>query len=138
MGITWTEDLATGSFQIDMQHKELFRIINELLDACKKGQARQEIKKVIDFLSQYVEEHFATEELFMSKYDYPHIISHKKQHDEFKKNVAEFKDRFYKEGITLSLTISLTHTLVEWLTKHIRITDKELGTFLKEKLSQES
>ncbi|GAB4433761.1 MAG: hypothetical protein OHK0040_04480 [bacterium] len=130
MTIEWTEDLATGSFQIDMQHKQLFNIINEFLDACKKGQAKHEIVKVVEFMSRYVEEHFSTEEGFMEKYSYPHIAVHKKQHAEFKKNFTDFRDRIYSEGITLSITISLTHALVDWLTKHIRVTDRELAKFL--------
>lgn len=138
MPIEWSDDLVTGSFQIDTQHKQLFKIINDLLDACKKGQAKQEILKVVEFLSQYVQEHFSTEENFMEKYEYVHIAAHKKQHLEFKKSFTDFRDRVYNEGITLSLTISLTHTLVDWLTKHIRVTDKELAKFLLEKMEQKS
>jgi len=131
MGIEWSEDLATGSFQIDTQHKQLFKIINELLDACKKGQAKQEVIKVVNFLERYVDEHFSTEEKFMEKHNYPHIAAHKRQHTEFKKSVNDFKNKLNNEGITLSFTVSLTHSLVEWLSKHIRVVDKELGMFLK-------
>lgn len=131
MPIEWTEDLATNSFLIDSQHKQLFKIINELLDACKKGQAKTEVVKVVDFLERYVNEHFATEESFMEQHNYPHIAAHKRQHEEFKKSFKNFKDRLNNEGITLSFAISLTHSLVEWLTKHIRVVDKELGEFLK-------
>jgi len=37
MAIEWTNDLATGVSEIDYQHKELFRRINSLLDACREG-----------------------------------------------------------------------------------------------------
>lgn len=133
MTIEWTEDLVTGSVQIDMQHKQLFKIINELLDACKKGQAKKEVMKVVEFLSNYVQEHFSTEEKIMEENNYPHIERHKKQHSEFRKKIVDYRERMYSEGITLSITISITHALVEWLTKHIRATDRELAKFLTEK-----
>lgn len=131
MSIEWSDDLSTNYVLIDSQHKQLFKIINELLDACKKGQAKTEVIKVVDFLEKYVNEHFSTEESFMEQHNYPHIAAHKKLHEEFKENFKNYKNRLSNEGVTLSFSISLTHTLVEWLTKHIRVIDKELGQFLK-------
>ncbi len=131
MSLEWSDDLSTNYVLIDSQHKQLFKIINELLDACKKGQAKAEVIKVVNFLENYVNEHFSTEEAFMEQHNYPHIAAHKRQHEEFKKNLKNFKNRLSTEGVTLSFSISLTHTLVEWLTKHIRVIDKELGQFLK-------
>ncbi len=132
MSINWTEDLATNVFQIDMQHKQLFNTINDLLEACKKGQAKSEMLKVIDFLEKYVNEHFASEESYMEKYSYPHLAAHKREHANFIKDFNKFKREFNTEGITLSMIVSLTHTLVQWLTNHIRKTDKLMASFLKE------
>jgi len=35
MALEWTDDLATGSEVIDYQHKELFKRINFLMEACR-------------------------------------------------------------------------------------------------------
>lgn len=131
MPILWTEDLATNVFAIDTQHKELFNIINDLLDAAKRGEAKNKIMKVVDFLEDYVREHFSMEETLMTEKAYPHIAAHKKQHEEFKKSVSDFKSKVMEEGVTLSITISITHVLVEWLTKHIRQVDKEMAKHLR-------
>ncbi len=36
MAIEWTMGLSTGVDEIDDQHKELFKRINRLLDACNQ------------------------------------------------------------------------------------------------------
>ena len=51
MSIVWTDDLATGVDAIDIQHKELFKRIDNLLDSCRLGKGRDELKNVIQFLS---------------------------------------------------------------------------------------
>lgn len=35
-----TKDLETGNSIIDGEHRELFRAVNSLMDACGKGQGR--------------------------------------------------------------------------------------------------
>lgn len=130
MSIKWTEDLATGSFLIDTQHKKLFQTINQLLTACKDGKAKEEVQNVFVFLENYINEHFSTEEEFMTRFSYPHIAYHKKLHNDFKKSFEKYKEKARLEGVTLSLTVSLTQALVVWLTKHIRGNDKELAAFL--------
>lgn len=65
MAIEWTQDLSTGSDEIDNQHKELFRRINSLLDACNQGKGREEIGKTVQFLEDYVITHFSAEEEYM-------------------------------------------------------------------------
>ena len=54
VAIEWTADLATGVDEIDNQHKELFQRINNLLEACNHGKGKEEVKKVISFLEDYV------------------------------------------------------------------------------------
>jgi hemerythrin len=62
MAVAWTEELATGIEVIDDQHKELFRRIDGLLEACKAGKGREAVAGVLAFLENYVVEHFAAEE----------------------------------------------------------------------------
>ena len=86
MSIEWSLDLATGVDEIDKQHKELFQRINNLLEACNHGKGKEEVKKVIWFLEDYVITHFSEEERYMGKYDYPEYSGHKRQHLEFMEN----------------------------------------------------
>lgn len=134
MAILWKEDLATGVEEIDNQHKELFRRINNLLDACTQGKGKDEVLNTIRFLDDYVMVHFTAEEGLQKAYNYPDYTSHKALHAEFIKNISDIKKAIEKEGVGLHLVLRTNRTVVDWLLNHIGQIDKKLGAFLKGKI----
>lgn len=136
MPIEWTKDLATGVDEIDNQHKELFRRINNLLEACMQAKGKDEVGNVINFLEEYVIEHFDAEEAIQKQRNYPDHKSHKALHDEFRKNFAELKRQLESEGPGLPLVLHTNRIVVDWLIKHIGRIDKTLGAFIKKQESQ--
>ncbi len=134
MSIQWTEDLAVGIEKIDQQHKTLFAKINDLLDACNAGKGRTVVGEMIDFLGNYVVEHFGDEEKYMIKYDYPGYKAHKTCHEEFIKSFSQLKDRLETDGVNIYIVILTNRIVIDWLNKHISRVDKELGRYLKDKL----
>jgi len=134
MAIEWTNDLATGSDEIDSQHKELFDRINNLLEACRHGKGKEEVQKTISFLEDYVGTHFSAEEKYMDKYEYPDYGSHRRQHLEFMGNFYGLKTQFETEGPGVHIIANTNHMVVDWLLNHIRKLDKALGAFLKTKV----
>ncbi|MDN5332108.1 MAG: hemerythrin [Tepidanaerobacteraceae bacterium] len=131
MAIKWTEDLSTGIELIDKQHKELFKRVNDLMDACTKGKGKEEVVKVIDFLSNYVVMHFGEEEKIMKAENYPGYDGHKTQHESFIKKFTEFKEKLEQTGPTVDLVVKMNGFLVDWLINHIKKTDRALGDYLK-------
>ncbi|MEW6107830.1 MAG: bacteriohemerythrin [Nitrospirota bacterium] len=134
MTIEWTDDLATGVDDIDNQHRELFNKINNLLQACRQGKGKDEVKKVIQFLDDYVITHFSAEEKYMDKYDYPGYPGHRAQHQEFMENFSHLKRQFEEEGVGIYLVLNTNRMVVDWLINHIRKLDRSLGAFLKSKI----
>jgi len=47
MAFQWRQDLSVGFQEIDDQHKELFRKINDLLESIGQGRGIQEVKNMI-------------------------------------------------------------------------------------------
>ena len=133
MAILWKESLSVKVVEIDNQHKELFNRINNLLEACTKGRGKEEIKRTLDFLSDYVISHFGTEENLMNKHNYPDYASHKERHEKFKKEFTELKMKIEKESTGLLTTIGTNHLLIDWWLNHIGKVDKALGAFLSGK-----
>lgn len=132
MALIWSDVLASGSSEIDTQHKELFQRINSLLGAMEKGGVgREEVSKVIQYLSEYVVFHFGTEEKYMDHYKYSNTSAHKAQHAQFVKVFQRLKDRMLREGITPPLQQEARELVVDWLVNHIKFSDRALGTFLK-------
>ncbi len=134
--IEWTEELATGSTEIDRQHKEIFSRINKLLDACNLGKGRDEVSDVLKFLDDYVVSHFDEEEQYMLKYNYPAYAEHKAKHLEFTKNYILLKKQVEAEGPCLNSVLTTNRLVVDWLIHHIRKVDTQLGAFLKTKSQQ--
>ncbi len=129
--LEWNPEYASGSDLIDEQHKELFKRVNSLLTACQEGHSRQEVDIAVKFVEEYVVMHFATEEEYMEKYQYPQTADHKDQHNELVESFLKMKERLAHSKLLLPEVLSLHNFLVDWARLHTMKTDKELGAFLK-------
>lgn len=130
----WNDRLVTGVKEADEQHKKLVSLVNDLYDAMKQGKGKEITDKILDELVKYANYHFGTEETLMTKYGYPDLANHKREHENFKVKVKEFLDKKAKGEATLS--IEIMNFLKEWLVKHIMGTDKKYGPFLVEKMKK--
>jgi hemerythrin len=133
MIIKWTEQLSIGISEIDLQHRELFIRINNLLKAMHEGKGKEEIQKVMEFLDDYVISHFGTEEKYMSQYNYPETSRHKEQHQNFITNFSDIKKELESGGPTSTLVIQTQRKLADWWLGHIATVDKDLGAYLIQK-----
>jgi hemerythrin len=134
MFMQWTEELATGIAEIDSQHKEIFKRIEKLADACRAGKGKDEIEEIFLFLNDYVMAHFGMEEEMMQKLGYPDYPFHKVQHRKFVQNYLEMKGALEEKGVSSDLAIKANVLLMDWLAVHIRNYDKSMGVFLRGKL----
>lgn len=133
MALQWNDDLMVGYKGIDDQHKEIFVNAESLIDACQKGKGKNVVGEMIEFLSNYVVEHFGVEENLMKDNDYPDFVSHKNQHDLMIEKMKDLKNTLESEGPSLQIVILTNRTVVNWLVSHINTTDKKLGAYLKER-----
>ncbi len=134
MPVQWTPDLSVGVNLIDDQHKELFKRVNQLLEATSQGKGKDEIGKTLQFLSDYVVTHFGTEEKAMIQHGYGGIAAHKAEHLAFLRDFGDLAKGYDSQGASTSLVLSLQRRVVDWLINHIGKSDKALGAFLKTKL----
>ncbi len=130
MAIQWTPDLAVGVEKIDGQHKELFRIADELLEAMRLGRGKAEATRALLFLEQYLIDHFGLEEKAMVAHGYPGYADHKAQHEAFVRDFFDLKKSHQELGPTTGLVIEINNRVCVWLRNHIAKTDKALGAFL--------
>jgi len=126
--INWDNSYSVGVEVIDNQHKELIKMLNELLNAMKDGKGSDAITQIVGSLAEYAKVHLNTEEALMSKYNYAEINSHKAEHDALRNKVDQYKRLL--PAVTNLQTIELMNFLSNWLNDHIKGTDKKLGKFL--------
>ena len=124
-------DLLVGIKQIDQEHQILINLINELYEFMSQGKGKEIIEKTIADLINYTEFHFKSEEKLLSDYGYPEFRSHLLKHYMLVKEVKEMQEN-YRSGRLLVIP-KVSDFLKEWLTQHIRISDKHYAIFLKAK-----
>lgn len=128
----WTDEWAVGVDVIDAQHRELFAAINSLLRDGGRP-APRDLAAVLDFLENYVTNHFGLEELYMRRLSYPAFPSHKGEHVKFINDYYNLRDEYDGNGATPDLADKMGRFMGDWLVNHIGKVDKALGAFLREK-----
>ncbi len=128
--IQWDQSLETGFLAIDEQHQELFKRVNEVIEAYNIGKARQEVKETLQFLEEYVHTHFTMEEELQLQYKYPKYKEHKEMHEYFIKQIAEIKSRYEQNGPKMTVTMALNRILLTWLREHILRVDKAFVDYI--------
>lgn len=126
----WNRNLETGNDVIDSQHKEIFQRVNRLLTAMSDGKGKDEIGKIVTFLTDYVKEHFNAEEGIMNRHRYRGYQEHKDQHNQFIRDFSRLKQEFAAKGATSDLVLQIKKHVCEWLRNHISGTDKAFVIFL--------
>ena len=128
----WNKDLETGNTVVDGQHKEIFRLVQQVLDADAFDNRQERIETAMAFLSNYAINHFAGEEALMVESSYPGYDKHKEIHDNFVMQVVEFVEKFKKEGDTISISDAINNFVVAWLKEHIMGNDKAMAIHYKQ------
>lgn len=131
MAVNWTPALAVGVAEIDRQHQELFRRIDNLLTAMSQGKGKEEVGNILKFLEDYVVVHFAAEEKLMQSHNYPAFNEHRAQHQAFIQDFAKLKEQFNREGPSTMVVLAVQRRVVDWLREHISQRDKAIGEFLQ-------
>ncbi len=130
--MTWNEKMSVGVKVLDDDHKRLVALVNELHDALKTGHGKDALGKILDSLVTYTKSHFAREEQFFARTNYPDSAAHKKEHDDLTNQVLQVQAKF-NSGASTGLSLQVMNFLRDWLTNHIQGSDKKYGPYLNSK-----
>ncbi len=133
-----TEDLVTGVQAIDEQHRALLELGNKAVDLSAIKADRAVFEEALRFLADYVTYHFAAEEYVMLEYGYPNYEHHRLWHERFRHGVSEWLNHAKTEGVSQDLRLKMSVGIEDWLLEHVRITDKGLSEFLRQKVDAAS
>jgi len=120
--LVWDNKFSVGFTKIDVEHRILFSLYNQLLDDCQRGQGSSVIGDSLDRLVAYTETHFSHEEDILEERGYSQLAAHRKAHAELVNQVKDLRDRFYasRDDAVARETMTFVHN---WLTKHVLGTD---------------
>jgi len=126
----WTPALAVGVPEIDAQHQELFRQVDVLVVAMVKNESPAEVAGLMNFLGEYVLEHFGSEEALMAKVGYPGATTHKQEHDRFVSGMSSLRERLDRDGPNPRLALELRQVVLGWLSDHIPRADVAMARWI--------
>ena len=115
--------------EIDLDHRHLVGLINDLYEQMKTGHGYELIDEVIDQLIDYVGSHFDREEGFMRAGSYPAMTDHLAEHERFRAHILEMDAR-RRSGVSPT-AIELLNYLSDWLRDHVSTADKKMGQYLR-------
>jgi hemerythrin-like metal-binding protein/PAS domain S-box-containing protein len=128
--LNWNKQLVIGIESVDLQHKHLIDLTNQLDEALAIGANRDTLIKIVNDLIDYTVYHFEDEEQLMVTANYNPALyaAHKEEHQEFVAKMTAVQ-REVKTNIK-TLSSDLMDYLVNWLCNHILNTDKKMAISL--------
>ncbi|MDR3585136.1 MAG: bacteriohemerythrin [Desulfosporosinus sp.] len=125
---TWDIKYSVGIDEIDKQHQKLVLLLNTLYDAMKDEDGKAKLEHILNELVEYTDYHFKFEEELFERYSYMDKTAHIKEHNDLREKVIKFNNNI-KAGQGV-VTQEILKFLIDWLVRHILISDKEYSQHL--------
>jgi len=125
----WDESHAVYVPAVDEEHRQLFRLCDELQRAMMAGAPSSDVQSIVDHLVIHTAQHFSHEEREMRAAGYPHYAWHHRQH-----HTARFRIKVLERRIRRGdrdAALELLDFLSGWLNDHVRLADRMLGAYLR-------
>lgn len=124
----WARDLVIDDGPIDADHRQLVDLVNRLHDATSQGQGQDIVGEILTALVDYTREHLQREEALMAQHGFANLEDHKVWHRAFVDQLTTLETRY--QGGSIAVAALLSSVLRDWLSLHIRRSDKELREYL--------
>ncbi|MDU2063736.1 MAG: bacteriohemerythrin [Sporomusaceae bacterium] len=113
----WDNKYSVNILAMDKDHQKLIEMISNLHQAMKSGQSKTILTPLLSNLTHYAQDHFASEEKYLSSIGSSELVTQKQQHVTFLNKIGEFKST-YEAGNT-TLAIQILPFLNNWFLNHI-------------------
>ena len=117
VNLVWKKEYESGNQTIDIQHRGLLKISNELLSAMITQLPKEEIEQIVHVLISHTMNHFRDEEAILHSVGYPFSDEHGRIHESLVKDMGTLLEKF-KEG-TLLVGEMFSFLAVEVVVNHL-------------------
>ncbi len=128
----WSDDYLIGIDEIDGQHKGFFDAAHRLYDYVLNCEGEKAVEEAVEFLRDYADKHFRTEEAFMQKHEFPGLEEHRKLHVGFLEALDMLGDDLKVFGPSQHLADRALEVAQDWLIDHITEEDMQYVKYVKE------
>jgi hemerythrin len=135
--VEWSEPLSVGIKDIDLQHRTLLRMTNDLFTGCLYGKeiAGAYFRTTARRTLEYIRCHFADEENLMEKIAYPCLAEHRRRHREYTRDLMNHIRKF--ESGEEYIPGKFARYLGERMLVHIGSADQKYGIYYANKMAAE-
>ena len=130
-GVQWDNGLLTGNALVDMQRQRIFSWCSELVIACEAGTDTEILWDTLEFLDNHTIRHFTDEEALMLECSYPNYKEHKQWHDDYRKTIEDFQQRFKENGPSDELSQDVNKSVARWLIQHVQNEDRKAAEYIR-------
>jgi len=124
----WGPDLVIDSGPIDEDHRTLVGLVNELHTATSDGVGQSVVADIMARLVSTTQAHLQREEQAMRQAHFPQFNQHQAGHAAFIGKLHELQRKHADGSVTVAAQLSTL--LRDWLSLHIRRSDKGLSAYL--------
>lgn len=124
-GIQWNDEFAIGIEAIDQDHKAIFDKYQELYGLMKQGLGHDYYNELGEFLTDYIDAHFAREESYQASIKYKECDAHKAFHKRFIGELQGMLVSKKDKEISNNDLIRMNMFIKDWLLHHIFIEDRK-------------
>lgn len=129
----WKEKYRIGVPAVDEQHEELFRRVNDFVVVLRSPLTWEEkqgkVNETLEFMKEYVIDHFRDEEEYQLSIGYPEYETHKKIHTEMVAYVAATAEEYEREGFSEQVMQRFAGKLLAWLIHHVADSDQKIANY---------
>ena len=130
--ITWREQMSLDYPPLDDEHRAFLDVINNATLKLVRHEL-DDMDATFEACYDYVRNHFSAEEDVMERVNFPDITPHMQAHQQFIKNIAEFRQAYESaetKGKKLELAQQAVAFLSVWFVGHVISRDKMLKPYL--------
>jgi hemerythrin-like metal-binding protein len=126
--LEWRDDFRIGIEEVDHEHEEMIRLINELHAALGGERSGERVEAFLGDIFAGISAHFALEEKVMRARNYDGLPDHKADHERLLDDLRDMMDQ-QASGAILDEE-AFAARLAEWFGAHFRTQDARLHKFL--------
>jgi hemerythrin len=116
----WKEEYCNGIAEIDSEHRDLFRIAEELYDGILNGAAEDDLEVVYSRLAEQTRAHFEREDAILRTRGHSNVEQISREHLRLTQKIEALGRRLEKRQARLDMeTLRFLRT---WLDHHVRDT----------------
>jgi diguanylate cyclase (GGDEF)-like protein/hemerythrin-like metal-binding protein/PAS domain S-box-containing protein len=127
--LVWEDSFCSGNQLIDTQHRALFNVSNNLLEAVLSGHSSTAISHIITQLLDDASQHFRDEQKILETADFPGVSQHIIEHAELLAKGLELLEQF--KAATLSVGDVFQFLVSDLVKIHMLVADREYFPFIR-------